>query len=163
MTDRKSKCEPPATSAPTTRRAHYAILGAVCALVIGVYAWSAKSGWLELCGWNAENTYYNLLVQGFCAGQLNLKAEVPTGLAQLADPYDPKANRPYLSGRYRLLDQSYYEGKLYLYFGATPALMLFWPYCSVQKSNDIKPPPGYTWCLASERKIGSGRSAFGAI
>jgi hypothetical protein len=37
------------------------------------------------------------------------------------------------------------------------------PYCSVQKSNDIKPPPGYTWCLASERKTGSGRSAFGAI
>lgn len=36
-------------------------------------------------------------------------------------------------------------------------------YCSVQKSNDIKPPPRYTWCLASERKIGSGRSAFGAI
>ena len=39
----------------------------------------------------------------------------------------------------------------------------FFLYCSVQKSNDIKPPPGYTWCLASERKIGSGRSAFGAI
>ncbi|MBI2927242.1 MAG: hypothetical protein HYY24_16230, partial [Verrucomicrobia bacterium] len=36
-------------------------------------------------------------------------------------------------------------------------------YCSVQKLNDIKPPPGYTWYLASERKIGFGRSAFAAI
>ena len=30
-----------------------------------------------------------------------------------------------------LLDQSYYRGKLYLYFGVTPALLLFWPYAAL--------------------------------
>jgi tetratricopeptide (TPR) repeat protein len=104
-------------------------LGVVFALVIGVYAWSANSGLLELCSSNAENTYYNLLVQGFRAGQLNLKTAVPPGLAQLADPYDPTAGNPYrwIYG-HPLHDLSYYKGKLYLYFGVTPALALFWPY-----------------------------------
>ncbi|MGA2137464.1 MAG: hypothetical protein ABSH14_01235, partial [Verrucomicrobiia bacterium] len=32
---------------------------------------------------------------------------------------------------YRLLDLSYYKGKFYLYFGATPALILFWPYVAL--------------------------------
>ena len=30
--------------------------------------------------------------------------------------------------RYHVLDLSYYKGKFYLYFGVTPALVLFWPY-----------------------------------
>src|SRR5665213_1051076 len=73
----------------------YAVLGAVCALVIGVYAWSASSGMMELECLTAKNTYYNLLVDGFRAGQLNLKTEVPPGLAQLPDPYDPVASDPF--------------------------------------------------------------------
>jgi tetratricopeptide (TPR) repeat protein len=98
-------------------------------LVIGVYVRSANSGVIESFGLKAENTYYNLLVQGFRAGQLNLKTEVPPGLAQLADPYNPAASGPYrfIYG-HPLHDLSYYKGKLYLYFGVTPALVLFWPY-----------------------------------
>jgi tetratricopeptide (TPR) repeat protein len=65
-------------------------------------------------------------VQGFRAGQLNLKTDVPPGLARLADPYDPVAHAPY-----PVLDMSYYKGKLYLYFGVTPALLLFWPYVAL--------------------------------
>ena len=65
-------------------------------------------------------------MQGFRAGQLSLKKEVPPGLAQLADPYDPAAHAPY-----RVLDMSYYKGKLYLYFGVTPAVVLFWPYVAL--------------------------------
>ncbi len=111
---------------PWTR---WAVLGGVCALVIGVYAWSANSGVIELSGLNAENTYYNLLVQGFRARQLNLKTEVPPGLALLADPYDPDASNLYrMAYGHPLHDLSYYKGKLYLYFGITPALVLFWPY-----------------------------------
>ena len=30
-----------------------------------------------------------------------------------------------------LHDLSYYKGKLYLYFGVTPALVLFWPYVAL--------------------------------
>jgi tetratricopeptide (TPR) repeat protein len=107
-------------------------LGVVFALVIGVYAWSAKSGLIELYAPNAENTYYNLLVRGFRAGQLSLKTEAPPGLGQLADPYDPMACKPYRwNYGHSLFDLSYYKGKLYLYFGITPALVLFWPYAAL--------------------------------
>jgi Flp pilus assembly protein TadD len=116
-----------------TRWTHPAVLAAVCALIIGVYGWSARSGVMELRELRAADTYYNLLVQGFHAGQLNLKREVPPGLAQLANPYDPTANRDYrLGGQHPPLhDLSYYKGKLYLYFGVTPALLLFWPYTAL--------------------------------
>jgi tetratricopeptide (TPR) repeat protein len=107
------------------------VLIATCALVIGVYAFTARSGALELLSLNPGDTYYNLLVQGFRSGQLSLKKEVPAGLRQLPDPYDPNANAPYRNPPYRMLDMSYYQGRFYLYFGVTPALLLFWPYVAL--------------------------------
>jgi len=103
-------------------------LAAVCALVIGVYACAAHSGIPVSGRMSAPDNYYNLLVQGFRAGQLSLKKEVPPALAQLADPYDPSA---YASYREEAGDMSYYKGKLYLYFGVTPAVVLFWPYVAL--------------------------------
>ena len=99
-----------------------------CALVIGTFAWSAEPGFQELKSPRAEDSYYNLLVQGFRAGQLNLKREAPPELARLADPYDPAVNTGYAGD---LPDISYYKGKFYLYFGVTPALVLFWPYAAL--------------------------------
>ena len=32
---------------------------------------------------------------------------------------------------YRLQDLSYYKGRLYFYFGVTPALILFWPFVAL--------------------------------
>jgi len=87
-------------------------------------AWSAGR---ESLSPDASADYYNLLVQSFRSGQLSLKQELPPGFARLADPYDPTANAPYRLVPYRLQDLSYYNGRLYLYFGATPALLLFWP------------------------------------
>jgi len=107
-------------------------LGMVCALVIGIFAWSAEPGFLELASPSAADSYYNLLVQGFRAGQLNVKRAAPPGLAQLADPYDPAINASYVwDKRYLSYEMSYYNGKLYLYFGVTPALVLFWPYVAL--------------------------------
>ncbi|MGA2137853.1 MAG: tetratricopeptide repeat protein [Verrucomicrobiia bacterium] len=106
-------------------------LAAVCVLVIGVYVYMAQSGVLELVSPNAADTYYSLLVQGFRAGQLSLKKEVPPEFARLADPYDPAVNVPYEGPPYQMLDLSYYKGKFYLYFGITPALILFWPYVAL--------------------------------
>jgi tetratricopeptide (TPR) repeat protein len=106
-------------------------LAAVCALVIGVYAYAAHSGMMESLTLKAADTYYNLLVRGFRAGQLSLNKEAPPGLVQLADPYDPAANAPYRSTPYGVHDMSYYHGKLYLYFGVTPALILFWPFVAL--------------------------------
>ena len=107
------------------------ILAAVCALVIGVYAYTAHSGVLGSGSLGAADNYYNLLVQGFRAGRLSLKKEVPPGLAQLADPYDPTENALYRFAPYGMHDLSYYKGKLYLYFGVTPALILLWPYVAL--------------------------------
>ncbi|MGO9243516.1 MAG: tetratricopeptide repeat protein [Verrucomicrobiia bacterium] len=98
-------------------------LAAVCALVVGVYVYTAHEGAVTQPSLDAAGSYYNLLVQGFRAGQLNLKKEVPPGLAQLADPYTSTPLRPL-----GVMDLSYYRGKLYLYFGVTPAVVLFWPY-----------------------------------
>jgi len=100
----------------------------MCALVIGVYASVAHSGIPSSGRMGAADNYYNLLVQSFRAGQLNLKKEVPPVLAQLADPYAPSA---YASYREEVGDMSYYKGKLYLYFGVTPAVLLFWPYAAL--------------------------------
>ncbi len=91
----------------------------------------ARSGAWESVDRNAADDTYNLLVQGFRAGQLSLKKEVPPGLARLADPYDPTANAIYRPAPYQMLDLSYYKGKLYLYWGVTPALMLFWPFVAL--------------------------------
>ena len=108
---------------------YQAVFGLVCALVIGIFAWSAESGFLELASPRAQDSYYNLLVQGFRAGQLNVNREAPPGLAQLANPYDPALNASYVwDARCPAYEMSYYKGKLYLYFGVTPALVLFWPY-----------------------------------
>ena len=106
----------------------YGALGTVCALVIGVYAYTVCSGSMESSTPNAADTYYNLLVQGFRGGHLSLKKDVPPGLTHLTDPYDPTANGPYRSTSYGLHDMSYYKGRLYLYFGITPVLILFWPF-----------------------------------
>jgi tetratricopeptide (TPR) repeat protein len=103
----------------------------VCSLVIGIYAYMTQSGLLELLSPSASETPYNLLVQGFREGHLSLKKEVPPEFTRLADPYDPAANDLYRVPPYRLLDLSYYKGRLYLYFGITPALILFWPYVAL--------------------------------
>jgi len=106
-------------------------LGAVCVLVIGVYAYMAQSSVWEMRSPDGADSNYNLLVQSFQAGQLSLKIEVPPGFARLTDPFDPVANIPYRGAPYRMNDLSYYNGRLYMYFGVTPALILFWPYVAV--------------------------------
>ena len=106
-------------------------LGVVCVLTMGMYAYTAPLGRLESLSLNPADAYYNLLVQGFRDGHLSLKKEVPTGFARLANPYDPEANRVYRGLPYGLSDLSYYKGRFYLYFGVTPALILFWPFVAL--------------------------------
>jgi tetratricopeptide (TPR) repeat protein len=107
------------------------VMAAVCAAVVGGYAYLARLGGSEWSLLNPADSYYNLLVHGFRDGHLSVKKEVPTGFAQLADPYDPEANRSYRILPYALSDLSYYKGRLYLYFGVTPALLLYWPFLAV--------------------------------
>jgi len=95
----------------------------VCALVVGFYAWSANSGLLELMGSGAQDSFYNLQVRGFRDGHLSVKRELPP---EFGDPPNFKWD-----GNYGFDDLSYYKGKLYLYFGVTPAVALFWPYVAL--------------------------------
>ena len=72
---------------------------------------------------------YNLLARGLLSGHLYVAREVPPALAALQDPYDPQSNGVFRDDpRYRLHDFSYYRGRLYLYFGAAPALLVFLPW-----------------------------------
>jgi hypothetical protein len=71
---------------------------------------------------------YNLMVEGFRSGHVWLAKAAPAPLAQAAKPYDFATYRPYLGQPWNLTDLSYYRGHLYAYFGATPAVILFWPY-----------------------------------
>lgn len=107
----------------------YIVFGVACALVIGIYCWSAESGFHEVINPQAEDSYYNLLVQGFESGHLSVKRAAPTELAGLDNPYDPAVNAPYVWDAHHLCyELCYYRGKLFLYQGITPALVLFWPY-----------------------------------
>jgi hypothetical protein len=104
------------------------VLAGVCVLVLGVYVYTAHPGYVVSLNLNPADAYYNLLVQGFRDGQLNMKTDVPRGLAELADPYDPSAHAHYPVG-----DMSYYKGKLYLYYGVTPACVAVLAICSVDR------------------------------
>jgi tetratricopeptide (TPR) repeat protein len=109
-------------------RGRLAALGVVCLAIMGLWVWIVEPAGLDS---HSDKPYYNLLVQGFQAGQLNLKLEAPAKLAHLADPYDPAANSPCWVDGVSLHDTSYYQGKLYMYFGVTPAVTLFWPYAAL--------------------------------
>jgi hypothetical protein len=92
--------------------------------VVGLYGWIARPAVSQLLGHEeAKTAYYNLLIDGFLAGQLHMQVEPHPELARLANPYDPALNAPY-----RLHDATYFHGRYYLYFGVTPALVLFLPY-----------------------------------
>lgn len=72
---------------------------------------------------------YDMLARSLLAGHLNLPIAMPNEMKLLADPYDSDLN-----GYFRhppspppLHDLSLYQGKFYLYFGVTPAILLYLP------------------------------------
>ena len=109
----------------------FALFSVFCATLIGVLTWEYDSYAPQdaVLDPDPANSHYNLLVQGFQSGQLNMKLDAPPEFATLADPYNPK--HVWYSGIWaNKLGTSYYHGKFYLYFGVTPALVLFWPYAA---------------------------------
>jgi hypothetical protein len=78
---------------------------------------------------NTRDAPYNLLARGLLSGHLYVDKEAPPILKELRDPYDPDASRTVREDpRYRLHDFSYFRGRLYLYFGVAPALLVFIPW-----------------------------------
>jgi Flp pilus assembly protein TadD len=113
------------------RKAWHAIFDIVCALVIGLFAaYSIPNSPVETSS-RAQDSYYNQLVQSFRSGQLNLKSDAAAELGKVTNPYAAQ-NLTGSSQRNReLTDLSYYKGKLYLYYGVTPVLVVLWPFASL--------------------------------
>jgi dolichol-phosphate mannosyltransferase len=104
-----------------------ALIAAV-AVVLLLFAQATFSE-LPLTGPDPRDAYYNRLAAGLLKGQLSLDRPAPAGLASLPDPYDPAASEPFRRlGPNNIHDLSYYHGRLYLYFGITPAVVAFAPY-----------------------------------
>jgi hypothetical protein len=99
------------------------VVACVSAAVVWIYFWIARPAVSQLGNSVAKEAYYNLLVDGFGDGHLYLKKDPLPEMARLANPYDPLQN-----SHYRLHDATYYRGRYYIYFGVTPALVLFLPY-----------------------------------
>lgn len=88
-----------------------------------VMIWLAKDNddWKDSFSLHGQRgDYYNLLVDGFQAGQLNLKTDVHPDLLS-PDPA-VRQRAPYL------LDAGLFEGRYYLYYGVVPAAILLLPY-----------------------------------
>ena len=93
------------------------------ALVIAFYFWTATSSegpWRPTAN---TGSYYNHLADAFRAGQLHLLIDPSPQLLALPDPYDPHQN-----AGFRLHDAVLFKGKYYLYYGPTPALLLYLPF-----------------------------------
>ncbi len=87
------------------------------------YVWSAlqpANAWMISS--KIPDGYYPLETAGFQSGHLYVPITPHPALLALPDPYDPVAN-----ATYRVHDMSLYKGHYYIYFGVTPALLLFWP------------------------------------
>ncbi len=87
------------------------------------YQWTVDSGG-DLPVVEAKGmSYYNLLARGFLKGQMALDLPADPFLATLKNPYNPAERQGH-----GLHDASYFQGKYYLYFGASPAVLLFVPF-----------------------------------
>ncbi|HEY1791453.1 MAG TPA: tetratricopeptide repeat protein [Opitutaceae bacterium] len=71
---------------------------------------------------------YNLMVDGFRRGHTWMAKDAPPALLAAGNPYDFGTYRQFLGPPWGLIDLSYFKGHLYAYFGAAPAVLLFWPY-----------------------------------
>ncbi len=100
-----------------SRRASILIFLAIL-LVLVAYVWLVSYGtWTK--GPTIGN-YYNQLANAFEGRSLFLEAKPPRALLALPDPYDPNAR----AGIDYPKDVSLYDGKFYLYFGPTPAVLM---------------------------------------
>ncbi|HEY5983184.1 MAG TPA: hypothetical protein VIU38_06895 [Anaerolineales bacterium] len=73
--------------------------------------------------WPPTTTDYDQLATSFRHGQLDIQAQLDPRLLALQNPYDPD-NRKTIQGLDAIWDMTLYDGKIYLYFGAAPALLL---------------------------------------
>ncbi|MBR5116931.1 MAG: hypothetical protein IK096_07670, partial [Lachnospiraceae bacterium] len=79
--------------------------------------------------WGRHEKQYEELTQALLSGRLSLAEEPAAFLSEMDNPYDPAARTIAgdEAGAYALIDTAYYHGRYYVYFGLTPALLLYLP------------------------------------
>ena len=94
--------------------------------VILVYVWFISTG--KWTYWPATMNYYDRLATTFREGHLDLDAQLDPALLALPDPYEPDARRNIqgldVEQPKTIWDMSLYQGKIYMYWGPTPAILL---------------------------------------
>ncbi|MBM3125965.1 MAG: hypothetical protein FJZ87_12985, partial [Chloroflexi bacterium] len=100
-----------------TARANFAAIAVVLLITLSYVWWVSLGLWTN---WPETTAYYDMLARAFSHGNLHLDVQPDPALLALEDPYDPQ----YRSGIPVLWDASLYEGKYYLYWGPSPAVIL---------------------------------------
>lgn len=86
-------------------------------IVLLSYLYFLTAGTMDLPPGAAQ---YGLLTEAFLAGQLHLRIDPSPELLASANPYDPHQKTP---GRLSVHDASFYNGRLYIYWGPVPAII----------------------------------------
>ena len=94
-------------------------LSHVWAVIFVIYTWFITFG--TFTEWRASTRYYTLLADAFSKGQLHVDVEPGAALLAATDPYNSES-RPGFDDD--VWDLSLYKGRLYLYWGPVPALLL---------------------------------------
>ncbi len=95
------------------------LFGHIWALIFVIYAFFITFG--NFTTWKASTRYYTQLADAFGKGQLYVDVEPGAALLAAEDPYSSEG-RPAFNEE--VWDLSLYKGKLYLYWGPVPALLL---------------------------------------
>lgn len=95
------------------------LFGHVWAIIFVIYTFFITFG--NFTTWKASTRYYSLLADAFGKGQLHVDVEPGQALLEAQDPYNSEG-RPAFDEE--VWDLSLYKGKLYLYWGPVPALLI---------------------------------------
>ncbi len=103
----------------TTKTAFW--LAHLWGIIFLIYVWFVTFG--NLTTWDHTTHYYTQLADAFGKGHLYLDLKPGKALVEASNPYHP-TDRPAFSDE--VWDMSLYKGKLFLYWGPVPALLI-WP------------------------------------
>lgn len=114
---RKNSLFDPVIKSETTKTIF--LLGHLWAVIFVVYAWFITFG--NFTTWNHSTRYYTQLADAFGKGQLYVDQSPGQAMLEAEDPYSP-ITRPVFEDE--VWDLSLYKGRLYLYWGPVPALLI---------------------------------------
>ncbi|MBV9398331.1 MAG: hypothetical protein JO062_10155 [Bryobacterales bacterium] len=107
----------------TIQWAQWTLVLAAAVVTGAYYLWAVRASGTQFLWKYDLNGYYDLLGRGFAGGHLYVPLEPSPQLLAQPDPWDPSVD-PAL----KMHDMALYNGRYYLYFGSTPAVLLFTPW-----------------------------------